>query len=203
LPFYLLASLVLAILTGLMTYQYLHQVRLSAVPSREVLVAKIDLHPGESIERTAIEIRSVPEIILPVGYLSEPNQVIGRLAVAPIYADELIHSERLSGTGSSSISRMLPNGNWAMVFPKDWFSNPIPPIATGDRLDFLVYPPGEGIESAGLLVSKIQILNPIEVDDVQDQMIIAVDLEQAKLLLFAHTNGYRIIPLLNAQGEEF
>jgi Flp pilus assembly protein CpaB len=202
LPFYLLASLVLAILAGLMTYNYLQQLRNEAVPSQEVLVARVDLNPGESIESPAIEIRSIPEIILPEKYLTEPNQAIGRSPAAPIYANELINPNRLSGAGSSGLRGKLPDGTWAMVLPKDWLVSPIPPLVPGDRIDLLAYPPGEGIDSAGLLVSKIQIFDSIELEDRHNQLIIAVDLEQGKRLLFAHTNGYRIIPLLPAEGEE-
>jgi Flp pilus assembly protein CpaB len=181
-----------------MAFEYLERVRREAVPVRDVLIATRDLDPGMSIESDAIEVRSIPEILLPVGVLTEPDQASGRLVTAPIYAQELIHPNRLSGSGSSGLAALLPQGSFAMIIPTSWFVSPIPELSSGERLDLLVYAPGEGLEGAGLLASEILVLDPGDQDENMDQLVVAVDLEQAKRLLFAHANGCLMVPLLPA-----
>lgn len=200
-PFYLLAAALLAILAGVITYDFLHQLRLEAVPNHQVLVAKADIQPGELIDGLKIEAREVPEIVLPNGALTQQNQAVGRVAIAPIYADEVLHSNRLSGSGRSGISGILPEGSWAMVMPSDWLVSPIPELRNGERLDFLAYLPGEEMDSAGLLVSNVPVLNTDETDELTDRLILAVNMEQAKLFLFARANGYLLVPLLPAPKE--
>jgi Flp pilus assembly protein CpaB len=81
LPFYILAAFILAVAAGSLTFVYLERLRASAVPTHAALVARVDIRPGTVLDETMVEVRQVPDTVLPAGALESPAQAAGRAAI--------------------------------------------------------------------------------------------------------------------------
>ncbi len=198
LPFYLLAALLLAGLAGILTFLYLDSLRASTVPTRLALVARQEIRPGTLIDGSMIESRLVPEAILPANALSSPEQAVGRVAIVPLVANEVLLTSKLAG-GEAGLSSRLPDGRWAMVLPAGWLASPLPSLAAGDRLDLLAYQPGAPLSQAVVIVSAVEVLETPS-EPAAGGLALAVSLDQASAVIYARGNGFLILPLLRPQG---
>lgn len=200
LPFYLLAALLLALLAAVVTFIYLEQLRASMVPTAAALVARQAIRPGETITETMVEVRAVPEAAVPAERLTSAAQAVGRTALVPLAAGEVILPQRLSGAGEAGLSRRMPDGRWAMVLPGTWLASPIPEIGTGDRVDLLAYQPGQPADQAAVIVSAIEVLAVTGTAADAEALTLAVELEEAAAVTYARANGFLLLPLLRPAG---
>jgi len=200
LPFYLLAAFLLAALAAVVTFIYLEQLRASMVPTAPALVARQAIRPGETITEAMVEVSAVPEAIVPAERLTAPSQAIGRTALVPLAAGEVILPQRLSGAGEAGLSRRLPDGRWAMVLPGSWLASPIPEIGVGDRVDLLAYQPGQAVDQAAVIVSAIEVLGVAGTAAEAEALTLAVELEEAAAVTYARANGFLLLPLLRPSG---
>jgi Flp pilus assembly protein CpaB len=199
LPFYLLAALLLAGLAGILTFLYLDRLRASTVPARQAIVARQEIRPGTLLDGSMIEGRLVPEAILPANALSAPEQAVGRVAIVPLTANEVLLTSKLAG-GEAGLSSRLPDGRWAMVLPSGWLATPLPALAAGDRLDLLAYQPGAPLAEVAVIVSAVEVLETPGDPSAVGGLALAVTLDQASAVAYAHGNGFLILPLLRPQG---
>jgi Flp pilus assembly protein CpaB len=199
LPFYLLAALLLAGLAGILTFLYLDRLRASTVPTRLAIVARQEIRPGTLLDGSMIEGRLVPEAILPANALSAPEQAVGRVAIVPLTANEVLLTSKLAG-GEAGLSSRLPDGRWAMVLPSGWLATPLPALAAGDRLDLLAYQPGAPLAEAAVIVSAVEVLETPSDPSAVGGLALAVTLDQASAVAYARGNGFLILPLLRPQG---
>lgn len=199
-PFYLLGALLLALLAAVVTFIYLEQLRASMVPTAAALVARQAIRPGETITETMVEVRAVPEAIVPPERLTSIAQAVGRTALVPLAAGEVILPQRLSGASEAGLSRRLPDGRWAMVLPGTWLASPIPEIGTGDRVDLLAYQPGQPADQAAVIVSAIEVLSVAGSPAEAEALTVAVELEEAAAVTYARANGFLLLPLLRPAG---
>jgi len=199
-PFYLLAAFLLALLAAVVTFIYLEQLRASMVPTAAALVARQAIRPGETITETMVEVRAVPEAAVPAERLTSSVQAVGRTALVPLAAGEVILPQRLSGTGEAGLSRRLPDGRWAMVLPGSWLASPIPEIGLGDRVDLLAYQPGQPADQAAVIVSAIEVLAVTGTAADAEALTLAVELEEAAAVTYARANGFLLLPLLRPAG---
>jgi Flp pilus assembly protein CpaB len=199
LPFYLLAALLLAGLAGILTFLYLDRLRASTVPTRLAIVARQEIRPGTLLDGSMIEGRLVPEAILPANALSAPEQAVGRVAIVPLTANEVLLTSKLAG-GEAGLSSRLPDGRWAMVLPSGWLATPLPALAAGDRLDLLAYQPGAPLAEAAVIVSAVEVLEAPSDPSAVGGLALAVTLDQASAVAYARGNGFLILPLLRPQG---
>ena len=200
LPFYLLAAFLLALLAAVVTFIYLEQLRASMVPTASALVARQAIRPGETITEAMVEVRAVPEAVVPAERLTSADQAIGRTALVPLAAGEVILPQRLSGAGEAGLSRRLPDGRWAMVLPGSWLASPIPEIGVGDRVDLLAYQPGQAVDQAAVIVSAIEVLGVAGTAAEAEALTLAVELEEAAAVTYARANGFLLLPLLRPSG---
>jgi Flp pilus assembly protein CpaB len=199
-PFYLLAAFLLALLAAVITFIYLEQLRASMVPSVAVLVARQAIRPGETITETMVEIRAVPEAVVPAERLTSSEQAVGRTALVALAPGEVILPQRLSGTGEAGLSRRLPDGRWAMVLPGSWLASPIPEIGAGDRVDLLAYQAGQPADQAAVIVSAIEVLAVAGTAADAEALTLAVELEEAAAVTYSRANGFLLLPLLRPAG---
>jgi len=200
LPFYLLAAFLLALLAAVVTFVYLEQLRSSMVPTAAALVARQAIRPGEIITEAMVEVRAVPEAVVPAERLTAAAQALGRTALVPLAAGEVILPQRLSGAGEAGLSRRLPDGRWAMVLPGSWLASPIPEIGVGDRVDLLAYQPGQPADQAAVIVSAIEVLGITGAAADAEALTLAVELEEAAAVTYARANGFLLLPLLRPAG---
>jgi len=200
LPFYLLAAFLLALLAAVVTFIYLEQLRASMVPTAAALVARQAIRPGEAISDAMVEVRAVPEAVVPAERLTSAAQAIGRTALVPLAAGEVILPQRLSGTGEAGLSRRLPDGRWAMVLPGSWLASPIPEIGAGDRVDLLAYQPSQPADQVAVIVSAIEVLGVTGTAVDAEALTLAVEIEEAAAVTYARANGFLLLPLLRPAG---
>jgi Flp pilus assembly protein CpaB len=199
LPFYLILAFLLASLAGILTFLYLDRLRASAVPSRLAVVAQQDIRPGTLIDETMIEARPIPEAVLPANAVLSPAEAVGRVVVVPLTSKEILLETRLAG-GATGLSSRLPDGRWAMVLPMGWLATPLPPLASGDRLDLLAYQSGAPIADAVVIVTGVEVLETPSEGEAAGGLALAVSLDQASAMVYARANGFLILPLLRPQG---
>jgi Flp pilus assembly protein CpaB len=126
-------------------------------------------------------------------------QAVGRTALVPLAAGEVILPQRLSGTGEAGLSRRLPDGRWAMVLPGSWLASPIPELG-GDRIDLMAYQAGQPVDQASLIVSAIEVLTVNGPAADAGGLTLAVKLEEAAAVTYARANGFLLLPLLRPAG---
>lgn len=200
-PFYLLAALLLGLLAAVVTFIYLEQLRASMVPTAAALVARQPIRSGETITEAMVEVRSVPEAIVPSGRLTAAAQAVGRTALVPLSAGEVILPQRLSGTGEAGLSSRLPDGRWAMVVPGAWLAGPIPEVGAGDRVDWLAYQAGQPADQAVVIAAGIEVLSVAGTAADAEELTLAVKIEEAAALTYARANGFLLLPLLRPAGS--
>ncbi|MDX1600364.1 MAG: Flp pilus assembly protein CpaB [Anaerolineales bacterium] len=198
-PIYLLGALILAALAAVLTYRYLDNLRSQSVPTAQALVARRELRPGVQISDGAVELRDVPEAVLPVGALVSEQQALGRAAAYPIAPGEVLLERDLVAEGGGGLSGRLPDGRWAMIFPSGWLVSPVPSLVDGDRLDLVAYSTGDPVEEAGVIVSGVEVLRAPS-DEAAGQLLLAVTMEEAISILYSRSNGFEILALLRPWG---
>jgi pilus assembly protein CpaB len=198
--FYLLAAFLLAIIAGFLTFNYLQDLRKAAVPSGQALVARRDIQPGTVISNDHVELREVPETVLPDGYLTVASQAVDRVALVPIIAGEVILAGKLSGGPTDGLSARLPDGRWALTLPKDWLVNPLPDLVSGDRIEIMAYQAGSPVEQVGIIVSGIEVLQFPGSGEGLEHLTLSVTIEEATAILYARGNGFILMILLRPYG---
>jgi Flp pilus assembly protein CpaB len=163
-------------------------------------VARQAIRPGETISEAMVEVRAVPEAAVPAERLTSAAQAVGRTALVPLAAGEVILPQRLSGTGEAGLSRRLPDGRWAMVLPGGWLASPIPELGAGDRIDLMAYQAGQPVDQAAVIVSAIEVLAVAGTAADAEALTLAVELEEAAAVTYARANGFLLLPLLRPAG---
>jgi Flp pilus assembly protein CpaB len=196
-PFYILIAILFSLLAGVLVFIYLEDARSRMLPSLKVVVASVDISPGTVLTAENLILRAVPEGIIPIRSYQDLGQALGRTAAVPIQAKQVILDSYLVGTAASGLSARLPDGRWAMVMPGNWLASPVPEASPGDHFDLIVYQPGRPVDEAGVVVSKVQLLDS---ETGSNLFTFAVTLEEAKSILYARANGFSLLLLLRPDG---
>jgi Flp pilus assembly protein CpaB len=199
--FYLFAAILLAGLAGILTFTYLDRLRASSLPSNPAVVALVDIAPGETIAESMVAIQPLPESALPEGYLTDMSQAVGRVAAVPITAREVLLPIRFVGGTAEGLSGRLPDGRWAMILPVGWLISGTPELIEGDRLEIMAYQAGQPEDQVGVIVTAVEVLRIEGPPDNPDRLALAVDLDQARTILYARANGFSLLGLLRPAGS--
>ncbi len=199
-PFYIITAVLLAILAGALTFIFLDRMWASTVPTGQAMVAREDIQPGTMVTEDMVEVRAVPEAILPADHLVDVSQAIGRVAVVPISANEVLLPNKFASAPGMSLSARLPDGRWAMVLPSSWFISPVPELTLGDRLDLVAYQSGQPVSEVGVIVSAIEILQFSGPAEKPELLTLGVTFDEAVAILYARINGFTLLALLRPEG---
>jgi Flp pilus assembly protein CpaB len=186
LVFYLFAAILLAALAGILTFVYLDRLRAASLPSNPAVVALVDISPGAVIDETMVELKLLPDAALPAG--------------VPISAREVLLPSRFVGGGGEGLSGRLPDGRWAMILPVGWLVSGTPELIEGDRLEIMAYQAGQPADQIGVIVTAVEVLAISGPPANPDRLTLAVDLDQARSILYARTNGFSLLGLLRPAG---
>lgn len=110
-----------------------------------VLVARVDLAPGDPLDATTTAVRLLPAAVVPAGALgavpSSPALALGAVA-----AGEIVHPSRVGRPGDSPLTARLPPGQRgvAVPLPED---APLP-LAAGNLVDVVAVADGTGPAAA-------------------------------------------------------
>jgi pilus assembly protein CpaB len=136
------------------------------VETVRVVVAALDLPPGNEILKTSLKTREFPKNAAPANVISDPDQIAGRVAVVPIAPDDLVLESKLAPRGvTPGITSLIPLGMRAV-------SIPIANVAAGhsgllmpkNRVDVLFTSTDQGVQdqtgggSTSMLLQNVEIL---------------------------------------------
>jgi Flp pilus assembly protein CpaB len=161
----------------------------------------VDIPPGAVIDETMVAIQPLPVNARPEGNLTDIAQAVGRVAAVPIAAREVLLPSRFVGGSAEGLSGRLPDGRWAMIMPVGWLISGTPELIEGDRLEIMAYQAGQPEDQVGVIVTAVEVLAISGAPQNPDRLTLAVDLDQARTLLYARANGFSLLGLLRPAGS--
>ena len=167
----LLAAVFFALLTAYLTYQFLGTMQKTekAKSDKTILVAKVDLMPGQKIMGGDIDaIEVVEDSYIPVSALTDKAEIIGKIAKDKILSGETFVKDRLIGGDENELAFIVPDGKRALAVNIDEFSGVGDLIRPNDYVDIYITAYEKTIETANaklympetsiLLLQDIQVL---------------------------------------------
>ncbi len=134
---YLLASVVLAVVAGLMVHSYLRRLEASAGPVGPrvpVLVVAQDVARGTPISTAHVSVVQMPKAYVPPRPLSKVSQAAGRVALGDLLKGEVVTDHRLARVRAGPVASLVPEGLRAFAVPT---SLPAGTVQPGDHVDVL------------------------------------------------------------------
>lgn len=145
----LLIAAVCAVLSGALMFAFLNSrgsdgsdleaALTTAGGAESVVVVARDIPVGEQITEEMLEIKPVPTSALLLGRVTSTNDVVGKVAVAPMYAGEQVVASKVTTyVGQNTLSYKVPTGMRALSLqiPHEAWAN-AGLVQPGDRVDVL------------------------------------------------------------------
>ena len=167
--------------------------------TRPVVVATRDLSPGDTIEGSDVEVRTLPEAA--AGSTALREAPTGAVVSQPVVAGEALVGQRLAPDGLSGVAALVPAGQRAVAVPLGPMG--APPLAIGDLVDVLAVVPvaADGVADAGADTGEpaFPLAEDAMVVDVGEQSVsVAVPDVDAPRLAWTLTNGSVVLALAGA-----
>jgi pilus assembly protein CpaB len=186
-------------------------------PTAQVVVAQLEISPGETLESRMLQVSTWPRDIIPPKAISNPQQLNGRVALMPIAKGEPILESKLSPEGTAAgLSGLLDPNMLAVTVKTDEVSGVAGFVNPGDRIDVLVELPKGGGHDGNEHFSKIilQNLKVLSKGQVWDQTVekkpkvvptvtLEVTPEQAEMLNLATNEGKIRLALRNQTNRGY
>jgi pilus assembly protein CpaB len=120
----LILALTGAVLCGLfgvmLVTRYLSNVQAYTKDLGNVVVARTEIPLGEKITAEQVALAPIPNGSTPEGAFRKLDQVIGRVAIMPIFVREIITNQKLAASGTGAgLSSVIPEGYRAMTVKVD------------------------------------------------------------------------------------
>lgn len=157
-----------------------------------VLVARHELHAGDEIDPSDVELVARPTAVVPATALDRlPPDAVAR---TDVFAGEVLVTQRLAPSGLRGAAARLPAGTLAVAIPID--PSTTPPLAVGDRVDILVALPREtaGDGPPGFTLAPGALV--VAVDDAAATVAVPRDL--AARIVVAFGEGAVFLALVGA-----
>jgi Flp pilus assembly protein CpaB len=198
--FYLLVAFLLAVLFGVLVFQFFTQQRGTEPGVLTMAVfANEDIPIGTTITADMLVVRNVSGNAVPPLYYTFTEQVVGRVALYPLVAGEVILPGKLMGDQGGPMAQRCPDGYWCLSIPTKWFVAAPPNLAQGDSLEIAAVQPGNPLGDAGYIATQVLVVAlPQGSDD--DAYVLAVDDQEALSILYAHANEFQLLVLLRPAG---
>lgn len=139
--FWLVVTLLLAVLTGTLVYQYLMQVQRASVDPTLVsqVVAKVRIPRDTKITAEMLGTEKVPEEYAFPSFLGDPGQAVGQFALADFLPGEPIPSTKVASDRSASdLQYKIPAGMRAIAVPVTPLTGVAGLVKPGNYVDVLV-----------------------------------------------------------------
>ena len=199
--FYLLIAFLLAVLFGVLVFQFFMQQR-AAQPEvlTKAVFANQEIPMGEAITAEMLVERSVPGEAVPPLHYSFVEQVVGRVTLYPLVAGEVILPGKLLGDTGGPMAQRCPSGYWCISIPEEWFVAAPPNLAEGDSLEIAAVQPGNPVDDAGYIATEVLVVSLPNANE-GDAYILAVDDQEALSILYAYANEFKLLVLLRPAGS--
>lgn len=178
----ILLGIVLGLLAAGGTFLVLSsaQPQVQQLPTRSVIIAQQNIPERSEISPEALGRAEWPETFLPPGSYEKSDQVMGKLALQPIYQGQIILPQMILDKSKvketrSNASYIIPDNKIAVAFPLTSLSGVAGALQNGDYVDVLltlnptsgtkaITPTlgslgGEGQAVTQLMLQDVQILN--------------------------------------------
>jgi Flp pilus assembly protein CpaB len=167
--------------------------------TRPVVVATRDLSPGDTIEVSDVEVRTLPEAA--AGSTALREAPTGAVVSQPVVAGEALVGQRLAPDGLSGVAALVPAGQRAVAVALGPMG--APPLSIGDLVDVLAVVPvaADGLADAGADTGEpaFPLVEEARVVDVGEQSVsVAVPDVDAPRLAWTLTNGSVVLALAGA-----
>jgi len=199
--FYLLAAILLAILFGILVFQFFaRQQRITPGELTSVVFAAQDIAADTQITLDMLEVREVSIQAVPESHLNYLEQAVGELTLYPVVEGEVILGEKLAGDRGGAIAQRCPSGKWCVSIPVAWFIAAPPDLAVGDRVEIASVLQGKSLEEAGFIAAGVMV---VELPDSSETpaYVFAVGNGEALSLLYARANEFQLLILLRPAGR--
>jgi Flp pilus assembly protein CpaB len=154
---FLSASVVLAVVAGLMVYSFLRRLEVRAGqsgPRIPVLVLARDVTRGTPIAPGHLSVVQMPEAYVPPRPLSRVSQAAGRVALGDLLKGEVVTDHRLARVRAGPVASLVPEGLRAFAVPT---SLPAGTVRAGDHVDVLATF-ASGQPHTEVVVSGVEVL---------------------------------------------
>ena len=148
--FYLLVAFLLAVLFGVLVFQFFIQQQDTRPQAFTAAVfASQPISMGTTITAEMLETRNVSQEAVPELHYSFTEQVIGRAALYPLAAGEVVLPGKLVGDSGGPLAQRCPSGYWCVSIPVEWFVAIPPDLAEGDSVEIAAALPGNPADEVG------------------------------------------------------
>lgn len=198
--FYLLMAFLLAVLFGVLVFQFFVQQRgLQPQALIAAVFANQDIAMGTAITTEMLVVRNVPGEAVPPLHYNFIEQVVGRVALYPLVAGEVILPGKLMGDQGGPMAQRCPAGYWCVSIPAKWFVAAPPDLAEGDSLEIAAVQPGNPLDEAGYIATEVLVV-ALPHDGEEGAYVLAVDDQEALSILYSHANEFQMLVLLRPAG---
>jgi Flp pilus assembly protein CpaB len=199
--FYLLVAFLLALLFGVLSFQFFtQQIPVEQGERIRAVFANQDISLGTAITVEMLVLRDVPADAVPPLHYTFIEQVVGRVALYPLVAGEVILPGKLLGDQGGPIAQRCPAGYWCLSIPAKWFVATPPDLAEGDSLEIAAVQPGSPLDEAGYIATEVLVV-ALPQGGEDGAYVLAVDDQEAIWILYAHANQFQLLVLLRPAGR--
>jgi pilus assembly protein CpaB len=180
--------------------------------SRSVVLASRDLALGTVLEAADLIVVDWPGMVLPEGYATAAEQVVGRSLVAEVRTNEAILESKLAEEGLLGLIPLIPPGMRALSVKVDEVVGVAGFVTPQTRVDVIVImtPPGSRDPTSKVILQNIQTLAAgQEIRETEDGRPVTVTVvtvlvtpEEAERLALAALEGQIQMALRNTLDQE-
>ena len=199
--FYTLAAVLLAVLFGVLVFQFFsRQQRISPGELTSAVFASQGIEADTRITVEMLEVREVSIKSVPDSHFNFIEQAVGQKSLYPLVEGEVVLGEKLAGGQGGILAQRCPSNKWCISIPINWFIADPPDLAIGDRVDVASVYPGRNLEEAGFIAANVMVVDLPGVSETPS-FVFAVENQEAISLLFAKANDFQLFILLRPIGR--
>jgi len=188
-------------------------VRIPITPSSQLVVAEVDIAPGEALAGRVLRVATWPRDIIPPRAVTSVKELEGRVAQMPIAKGEPILLSKLAPEGTAAgLGGLLDPNSLAVTVKTDEVSGVAGFINPGDRIDVMVEMPSGGGSNehfSKIILQNLKVLSKgqawDQTADKKPQVVPTVTLEvtpeQAEMLNLASFQGRIRLALRNQMNK--
>lgn len=200
--FYVVAAILLAVIFGVLVYQFYAQQRVTVGEPVSAVFAAGAIEQGTVLTEDLLEVRDVPASAIPASYFAAKEHLVGQVTLYPLVQGEVVLVEKLAGGEGGIIAQRCPPAKWCVSVPLSWFIAAPPDMAEGDRLEIASALPGEELGKAGFIATEVEVVAMPGVEDGDPAFVFAINDQEALSLLYAYVNHYQMLVLLRPAGGQ-
>lgn len=158
-----IAAVLFAGSASMMIYNYLKSQAGKTFEGMAIATAATDIPVGTRLNGQQVRLTTWPKDSLPAGYCADPKALLGRVAVRPLQAGDVVTELKLmpqSGTNNTSImTYMVPQGHRAVTVAVNEVAGVAGFITPNSRVDVVLTIPQPGAADKDNNISKIILQN--------------------------------------------